>query len=731
MTFPSDTYTPFGYLANPFHRARSWEEPPEAGLLRSTDDAVGFGWVEPTARRPTLQADLVLVARHGERVYQTRADFGRLGYVSRHHSALVFSYDWTMGSLAGSLSYALAGRDDLVASLRVSNPGPFDGKIELYLLGRLRGKDARWTATLLPNRDGWRFVDAASGRTFTLTMASGLSPITPDEAEALAPELTMEDGILAGFRLGVDLEPGQTQEAGFHLFRGDPVAPERMVLPHAVIAARKAEDDAFYAEAMRPVGDWPSEWKRGWVYDLETTRACIFPPGGIFHAEWPSWMMSWPRVVVAEGTLDALRFSYAAPRRALGLAQTIFADAPAANVPCVFPGGEPNMVAKDGTRCGTSPAWCLPFYNLWLLYLRTLDRSWLAALVPRLEAYLEYWLRERTDEAGWIVYKCTYEAGEDCTPRLDPAAEGDEVISHFVRPVELQATFSQSAAILSRMAEELGHAEPAAHWSDVARDYAARTQSLWDDATGRYRDWDKRTNAFLRSPGVPSYWQTDPVRFSALSLAPLVAGIATPEQRARLRQEIELYETTPWCLWPSWSYVVAESASAAGWHDLAGRYAARIVDRVYRANDRRMLGEAPRPTPGTAPEFWPLDLADFNGSDGYGWGATTTSLWVRQIFGFQDGADPNESSFVLAPSLPSDLLQPGRRFGFAAIPYRGRRLDLAYEVTPTSLLAVAHLDRGEIQSVRDSLGNPVDLSRDHGHANFAVQNGAAVTVEFG
>ena len=52
MPFPIDDYTPFGYLANPYHRARSWTDV-EAGLIRSTDDHVGFGWVEPTARKPT------------------------------------------------------------------------------------------------------------------------------------------------------------------------------------------------------------------------------------------------------------------------------------------------------------------------------------------------------------------------------------------------------------------------------------------------------------------------------------------------------------------------------------------------------------------------------------------------------------------------------------------------------------------------------------------------------
>ncbi|MGH2459746.1 MAG: hypothetical protein ACRDIY_12855, partial [Chloroflexota bacterium] len=67
MTFPADDYTPFGYLANPYHRARSWSET-EAGLIRSTDDALGFGWVEPTARSVEREAAIVLLVRWAGRL---------------------------------------------------------------------------------------------------------------------------------------------------------------------------------------------------------------------------------------------------------------------------------------------------------------------------------------------------------------------------------------------------------------------------------------------------------------------------------------------------------------------------------------------------------------------------------------------------------------------------------------------------------------------------------------
>lgn len=724
MAFPVDDYTPFGYLANPYHRARSWSET-EAGLIRSTDDALGFGWVEPTSRKVESEAAIVLAIRWSGRVYQVRADFARLGYRSRHHSSQLFSYDWAMDRVVGRMSVALAEPDALVAEITLENRGALPEAAEVVALGRVGGQNSRWT--IENTADGWLFRDSASGRDFGFAAAGPApSPRGLDDVKSVAPGLLSNDRIAAGYSLDVSLAPGERVRMEIGLTRGRNAAQAARSTADqasAVCAEKRAADDAFYANAARPVGDWPSEWKRGWIYDLETTRACIYPPGGIFGGPWPSWMISWPRVVLAEGTLDLTRLSYAAPELALQAARTLLLDAPAPNVPCVFQGGEPNMVAKDGGVCGTSPAWCLPFHNLWLLYCRTLDRDWLADVFPRLEAYLDYWRRERTDAEGWIVYKCTWEAGEDCTPRLDPSGSGDEVVSRFVRPVELQAAFSQSAAILSKFARELGDPERETRWAAVAEDYARRTQRLWDPSTGRYRDWDKRTDGFLDAPGDPIYWKTDPVRFSALSLTPVVARLATPEQLARLRAEIAFYDAPPWCLWPSWSYVVAEAATTAGWHDLAGAFASRIVDRVYRQNDRRSIEYAARPTPGIAPEFWPLDLADFDGSDGYGWGATTTSLWIRQIFGFLDGNDPSELSFTLAPNLPAEFLIPDRRFGFTRLPYRGLRLDISYEVgLEDNVVAVVRVDRPVSVRVFDqaAVRIPSDFDPVRGEWHFPI-----------
>src|SRR5207302_11431933 len=223
--------------------------------------------------------------------------------------------------------------------------------------------------------------------------------------------------------------------------------------------------------------------------DFETTRLLVQPPGGIFSDVWPSWMAAWPRVVLAEGTLDMLRLAYADPSTAQRAVLSLFRDAPEPNVPCVFRDGEYNMVAADGSRCGTSPAWCLPFLNLQLLYLRTLDRDWLAEVYPLAGAYVEWWLANRTDAQGWITYKCTWESGEDGNPRLDPSGSGDADISGRVRPVELQATVAHACRVLSFFASELQLEADPDRWRELERDYTDRTRQMFDANEGRFRDW--------------------------------------------------------------------------------------------------------------------------------------------------------------------------------------------------------------------------------------------------
>ena len=360
-------------------------------------------------------------------------------------------------------------------------------------------------------------------------------------------------------------------------------------------------------------GDWPAAWKNGFVYDLETTRMCTFPAMGVFRDVWPTWMASYPRVVLAEGSMDMMRLAYADPDLAQRAILTMFRDAYLPNVPCMHAEGQPNMIAADGSICGTSPAWCLPFYNIYLVYLRTLDKAWLEQIYPHLVSFTEWWLTYRTDPEGYVNYKCTWEAGEDCSTRLDPEGTGSADISGIVRPVETQSTMAHCCHVLAQFARELGREDEARRWEERKADFVARTWEMFDPEAGRFRDVDLRTGGFLDDSGPADYWDSNPKRYSVLSLTALILGVAAPEQTDAMRREIPHYGQAPWSLWPSWSYVVQEAANEAGLLDFAGENAWRIIDRVYADSDRRSFGPYQRGFPGVAREYWPK-LEEFKGS---------------------------------------------------------------------------------------------------------------------
>jgi hypothetical protein len=462
-----------------------------------------------------------------------------------------------------------------------------------------------------------------------------------------------------------------------------------------------AEDTAFYAACPVLVGDWPSYWREGLAHDFETTRLLVQPAGGIFTDVWPSWMAAWPRVVLAEGVLDMLRLAFAEPKLAQRAVLSLFRDAAQPNVPCVFEGGEFNMVAADGSRCGTSPAWCLPFVNLELLYLRTLERDWLERLYPYVSALLTWWLDRRTDAEGWLVYKCTWEAGEDGNPRLDPSGTGDADISTRVRPVELQATAAHAAGVLAFFADEIGRASDAARWREIASSFRQRTRALFDPATGRYRDWLVAEQRFQQPCPDRPYWGIDPCRESAQSLTPLLIGEPLDEA------EVWRHAGPPWSLWPSWTLSLVESAAAAGLWAGVGRLAFQTIDRVYRVTTRRDLHGLPRPLPGCSAEFWPLDWHTYDGNDAYGWGATTANLLIRHLFGFKESRRTDGWSADLTPALSQG--QPGQRFGMRRMNYRGLVFDLTYTVVADGLEATLDLGGQSRRCSVSRLDAPDDL----------------------
>jgi hypothetical protein len=186
-------------------------------------------------------------------------------------------------------------------------------------------------------------------------------------------------------------------------------------------------------------------------------------------------------------------------------------------------------------------------------------------------------------------------------------------------------------------------------------------------------------------------------------LTAAMGGIATPVQRRALAdREVARYLGSPWQEWPSWSWVVAEAATALGRRDLSGQLAASVLRRVYPENDRRLLAPDGGPLPGVAREWWPLDLESWTAGEAYGWGGTTALLLLRHVLGILEPPRPQGGPALrLAPAFPDDLLEDGRCYGIANVPWQGHRLDVEYRVRGGELdTRVTWRDTGQARRLR-------------------------------
>jgi hypothetical protein len=301
-------FTPFGYLRNTAHRARSWGET-SGGNLRTSMDRLGLEWAYPVGRDATSHAGIALETA----TCRSRADFDAIGMTCRYHTCLMLGYAWDVDRLVVEAYFFLVD----------------DNALAVRLTARNTDLDARHVDL--------RIVQDESGN--------------PPERHALVGATAFE----------AKLAPGEERRLVAVLARG-PDAYARAIAAlaqaEAAFARVQQDDQAFLASCPRLSGDWPAHWAEGLHHDFQTTRLLVQPAGGIFRDVWPAWMAAWPRVVFAEGSLDMLRLAYADPGLAQRAVATLMRDAPDPNLPCVFRDGEYNMVAADGSRCGTSPAWC-------------------------------------------------------------------------------------------------------------------------------------------------------------------------------------------------------------------------------------------------------------------------------------------------------------------------------------------------------------------------------------
>jgi hypothetical protein len=671
---PSDDFTPHGYLWTPEHcRSRptgvvrtepllgiAWHWPALAGgyggrfgyrsalrLCARGGGADLFGPATATAwervSRTHTANRLVIEARCGQaritvRWHRVDPDtlhgeitaegLGDLLLVLDHETALRAFTDWGESGITGRLDAGcllVHGVEDGVAVAATADPKPelgwisSDPEAPLGWLGRPPG-DPGWIH--LPGRrdDRLRLVIGARLPAGGARVILARGPRVDAAVDRLTP--------------GLGAAPAAWRE-------------------------HEAADERFWRGALRLEGEWPASWRRGVVYDLETVRMMVKPPMGIFRHSWDAMQAQNPRSVLGEAAMDAAVLALADPDTAIAMLLGTFQDALAPQVPCAREDGSVNMVTVDGRSCGTGPNWGMPAAILDLLYAQRPSPALAREAADSVGPWIRWWLERRRRPDGHLAYACSWESGQDGSPRFGDQPWGAGGPTDTVAAVDLEACVLD-AIIRVRRWSATGH-DDSDRWFDAAaeRSAAGRLEALWQG--GRYRDHDTRT-------GWSDLEEAAHLTPFALGLAPVDRLTAAGERAARLAATLPE--------WPMFAWWIVAAAQRAGRRDVVAGIVTRLLDRAYARTDAR----DPEPSgnlPGVASEYWPPPERK-PGAECYGWGAWTAHLLVAYLCGVEPAASDGRKLRV-APALSEAW--PGRRFtvGLRNLTAGGRPADLWFE----------------------------------------------------
>lgn len=739
--FPKGDYTPYGYLDNPFH---CWNLH-RSGVLRSSP-GIGFGFYFPAgpggyfdfAKNGVYEAHLRLGFLIGRRRFWMPEDFRPGQLSSSYHSKNLLTYAFAEEGARVECTFLQVGEHALAAKISTECAKRQSISLLAVLETRLGGstwwgRDGLAGEYDLPS-DSLQIRSFAAGEVFTILSDSSSERHSLGDNEANL-RAWFESGpsigtglsyhpqpLWGGLQFNLDIVPGTKTERTIVLARAENAAlslqqaRESLRGTRAELSAKYADDLAFWKIAPTLEGDWPSHWKNGWVYDLETLRMIVRRPIGIYKHPWDAMQIQAPRTVLAETSIDMWALSYADPDTARQVLLGIFLNAPADNVPCSRENGEMNMVAVDGAECGTSISWCYPFFCAHSIWARTLDNHWLAEIYPRLARLLRWTLKHRTDRDGFVVGKCSWETGMDAASRfLIQQPTGGE-LTEFLRIVELQAATAQAAEVLGRFADTLGQEDAAQEWANLREVYSAKTQTLWKDDW--FYDFDTRNGELVTAVGK-----------HVGQVAPIFCHVATSEQIDRVRPNLHKFfvdssarHLPPADDWQDelhWSSLVLpylESVSAAGELELLSQVIHTIADRVYAGTDRRSVANVPvgggagqkLGWPGVSCEVWGREGA--YGGEGYGWGAVLPAHIIRNLIGFRDPERPDE--LRLTPNLPESFMVAGKLYRVRNLQCAGTTLELGIRVLDSRRVKVEGEWSGSARtiSVKDVSGGNLEIS---------------------
>lgn len=762
-SFPVSNYTPHGYIDNPYHSMVL----NRSGVIRSVPP-LGFGWWHrsfngsygegPRGHVNYLSFLQMSVVVDGKS-FVSSEDFVRSesDLISKYHTKNVMTYDWKFESLAFSLKYFLPGENTLTCLIEIANSGNTEKTVSIHATNIYGLWETQWWGS------------------------DGIAASYSDEADVSISKIWAYGDV---FALGADIQSETHKSTGSEeqwesWIREDDISSIDEITVHGsgplwmthcykfnvpangassaliclsrsqnelwalkelktgleksipLLREKLSEDETFWSGCPMLKGDWPESWKHGWVYDWETLRMNVRNPMGIYEHHWDAMQVHSPRAVLGESALDMMALSYADTELAKDVLLGVFADAPMPNVPCSREDGSMNMIAADGSECGTSPVWGLPFHVLLSVYTRTLDKEWIRELYPYLKSFLEWWLENRTDDDGWFHCKCSWESGQDGSKRFLIPGHDPGGVAEFVRTVDVEAVMAEAMKNMVIFAEIAGQPEEREYWQNLADERIRTTRDMYVD--GWFRDFDVRTNLPII---LEDY-------VDIMMLVPLSCGIAAPEQIEAIKPKFQYFKENSryWLEWPSFVFPFSEAAWNAGLRTFVANILADIADRIYSRTDSKTISfkdenEAfSHRIPGIANEFWPIDKQPAGGEN-YGWGATLPMDVIRSIMGFRETENLSNTEFILAPAIPDKLLQPGKEYKMTNLSHKGVISDVTYCIVDSEKVNVVLDYRSEqpvTASIRDDSGEIIAYQNEkvgNGSISFDGLNGCVYMVEF-
>ena len=371
-------------------------------------------------------------------------------------------------------------------------------------------------------------------------------------------------------------------------------------------------------------------------------------------------------------------------------------------------------------------------------------------MYPLLKGYLNHWLVNRTDSAGYQICMCSWESGQDMMYRWGwNQSYGGDRSSRIIRAPEHQAAMSHAAGVMKSVAGllELG-AKEESFWAGVRDTHANLTKSLFVKKEGWFCDYNSKVGVWQSGcnddgpavdpagAGKQSY-QLAPLFFDTKALgvslldeadpATILKTVGIPDQfgsdqlgSLTFASYCASTPVDPRCVTDIWAphpWLMIAAAGNCNQTALASSATHGLVDRVWGKMDARsrihfdnpkgkfLRSTSPgSPYPGAAFECLSKGLGERGpmsescGSEDYAWTAEATTVSVlREIVGFREHPDFDAGVFILRPSLSVGLMERalaqsgggrGAAYIVRGLQFRGFRFDIYYTVTSGTELAV-------------------------------------------